>query len=186
MGDGVESLHLAGEKMLAAVGLGKILQPHIQHHIHALARRGRGEAEQGTDDLADAAIKIVHIGAGLIEIEIFGQHRLGMKNRRLIVQKTLQINIQLLGDVVQRVDVDSNGTVFIFGNRGLAFSDHGRELFDGVAAAFSVFFYALTDMAAKGTHGAHLLIDLIITIFSKEVNKKFHKVKLRNERLSVK
>nr|DAG86594.1 MAG TPA: hypothetical protein [Caudoviricetes sp.] len=33
-------------------------------------------------------------------------------------------------------------------------------------------------MAAKGTHGAHLLIDLIITIFSREVNKKFHKVKL--------
>ena len=75
-----------------------------------------------------------------------------MKYRRLIVDKALQVDIQRLSNVVEGLDVDGDGAVFVLGKGGLALVDHGRKLLDGVATALAVLLDPLAHMIGKGTH----------------------------------
>ena len=117
-----------------------------------LAVDGRGKAQQRAHQLMDAPVKVVHIGLRGVEIEIARQHLLLMKYRRLIVDKALQVDIQRLSNVVEGLDVDGDGAVFVLGKGGLALVDHGRKLLDGVATALAVLLDPLAHMIGKGTH----------------------------------
>ena len=100
MRNGIIRLHFTGKQVLTAIGMLERFHTQIQHHINGIAGGGRGEAQQRAHQLPYTAVVIVHIGAGLTEIEVLRQHRFGAKYRRLIVHKAFQIHIQGLGNVV--------------------------------------------------------------------------------------
>lgn len=139
MGDGVVGLHLTGKEMLAAIRLGEGGDTQIQRDLDGLPIRGAGEAQQGAHHLPHAAVVVVHIGQRLIEVVVLGQGGVLMEHRRLIVDKALEVDLQRLRNVVERLDVDGDGAVFILRQRGLALVDHGGELLDGIASALSIF-----------------------------------------------
>ena len=114
MGNGVVGLHFTGKQVLAAVRIREILYAHIEHHIHRLSCRRRGEAQQRADDLPHASIVVIHIGPGLIEVIILRQNRLRVHHRGVIVNEALEINIQLLCNIVQGLNINGNGPVFVF------------------------------------------------------------------------
>ena len=161
--------------MLAPVRLPEVVHPQIQHHIDAVARGGRGEAQQRPHQLPHPAVVVVHIRPGLVKVEVLGQHGLSVEHRGLVIDEAFQIDIQGPGNVIQRLHVDGNGAVFILGHRGLAFVDHGRELLDGIAPAFAVFFDPLAHMVGKGTHSVHLLVFLpeLYQTFGRKSTKSF-------------
>ena len=75
--------------------------------------------------------------------------RLVMKRRWLIVDKILQVDIQRLGNLIQSLYINGDGTIFIFGQRCFALVDNCRKLFDGVTAALSILFDSMTDEIRK-------------------------------------
>ena len=145
MGDGVIGLHFAGEQMLAAVGIVEGRHAQVQRHLHGGAVGRGGEPQQGAHHLADAAVVVVHIGQRLVEVGVLMQRRLIAEGGRLIVHEILQVDVQRLGDLVQRLNVDGDGAVFVLGQRGFALVDHGRKLLYGIAAALAVFLNAVSD-----------------------------------------
>ena len=72
------------------------------------------EAQQRADDLPHASIVVIHIGPGLIEVIILRQNRLRVHHRGVIVNEALEINIQLLCNIVQGLNINGNGPVFVF------------------------------------------------------------------------
>ena len=172
VGDGVVCLHLAGEKVLAAIRVGEGGHAHVQRDLDALVVGGVGEAEEGAHHLADASVVVVHIRQRLVEVVVLRQGGLGAENRRLVVDEALQVDVKCLRDLVERFDVDGDGTVFVFGERRLAFVDHGGKLLDGIAAAFAVFFDALSHKVGERTHVQHLPARLGRNLFSCEDNTK--------------
>ena len=180
MGDGVVGFHLAGEQMLAAVGIVKGRHAQIQRYLHCRAVGSGGEAQQGTHHLPDAAVVVVHIGQRLIKIGVFVQRRFIAEGGRLIVHKIFQVDIQRLRDLVQRLNVDGDGSVFILGQRSLTLVDHGGELLDGITAAFPIFFDAMPDEVGKRTHPQRppFKCTPIIPNIPSFVNKKFLNMKL--------
>ena len=81
-----------------------------------------------------------------------------MEYRRLVVDKALEVDLQRLRNVVERLDVDGDGAVLVLGQRGLTLVDHGGELLDGIASALSIFFDTLPHKVRKRTHLRHLLL----------------------------
>ena len=73
------------------------------------------------------------------------QRRFIAEGGRLVVHEIFQVDIQRLRDLIQRLDVDGDGAVFIFGQRGLALVYHGGELLYGITAALAVLFNAVSD-----------------------------------------
>ena len=80
-----------------------------------------------------------------------------MEHGRLIVDEALHVDVERLGDFIERLDVDGDGAVFVFGERGLALIDHGRELLNRIAAALAILLDALADVVGERTHPIHPL-----------------------------
>ena len=187
MGNGIVGFHLSGKKVLAAVRLIKRSNTQIQHDINRLSGGGRGEAQQRANQLPDAAVVIIHIGPGLIEIEALGQHVLRMEYRRLIVDKALQINVQRFGDIVKRFNINGDRSIFVFGKRSLAFIDHGRKLLNGITATLAVLFDSLANVIGERTQTiTPKKIVIIITYLGVAVNRKFPIKKKCCRKISVK
>ena len=158
VGDGVVGLHFAGKQVLAVIRVGEGSNTHVQRDVDAVMLRGVGEAQKRANHLADAAIVVVHVGQGLVEVVVLGQGGLRAEDGRLVVDEALHVDVQRLRDLVERFDIDGDGAVFVLGKRRLAFVDHGGELLNGIAAAFPIFFDTLTNKIRKRAQKRHLLI----------------------------
>ena len=98
-----------------------------------------------------------------------------MEHWRLIVDKALQVDVQRFGNIIQRLNVNRDRAVLVFGKSRLALVDHGRKLLNRISATFAVFLDSLTNMIRECAHDEAPFVKVItiITCFFARVNQTF-------------